>query len=186
MKHLNEERSVPDTDGGQLPQAPDSPSPVLLQGLPPILDADIETLILGSFPSPASLAARRYYAHRQNQFWRLLGAVLDEPLADADYAEKQRCLLAHGIGVWDIYRRCVRQGALDTAIRQAEANDFSQLAHAAPRLRRVCFNGQVSARLARWFGAQGYATHVLPSSSPAYTLPFQNKLEAWRAALAES
>ena len=41
---------------------------VLLTGLPPIIDAGVETLILGSFPSPVSLAVRQYYAHRQNQF----------------------------------------------------------------------------------------------------------------------
>ena len=64
--------------------------PGLLTGLPPILDAGIETLILGSFPSPASLAAQQYYAHRQNQFWRVLAALLDEALVEADYAEKQR------------------------------------------------------------------------------------------------
>jgi hypothetical protein len=37
--------------------------PELLHGLPPILDAGVRTLILGSFPSPASLAAQAYYAH---------------------------------------------------------------------------------------------------------------------------
>lgn len=101
-----------------------SPVPGLLVGLPPILDARIETLILGSFPSPASLVARQYYAHRQNQFWRLLGALLSQPLADLDYAEKQRTLLSHRIGLWDVYHRCTRQGALDSAIQAAALNDF--------------------------------------------------------------
>ena len=63
--------------------------PGLLTGLPPILDAGIETLILGSFPAPASLAAQQYYAHRQNQFWRVLAALLDEALADADPADAE-------------------------------------------------------------------------------------------------
>ena len=86
--------------------------PELLFGLPPILDAGVSTLILGSFPSPASLAAQQYYAHRQNQFWRLLGALLGEPLAELDYTERQRCLLHHGIGAvsythLDVYKRQV-------------------------------------------------------------------------------
>jgi hypoxanthine-DNA glycosylase len=156
--------------------------PEILDGLPPILDAGVETLILGSFPSPASLAAQHYYAHRQNQFWRLLGALTGEALADFDYAEKQRCLLRHHIGVWDVYRACARQGALDSAIEAAEANDFSLLKENAPQLRRVFFNGKTSGKFERWFREQGYDTRVLPSTSPAYTLAFERKLELWRTA----
>ena len=155
----------------------------LLTGLPPINDADIETLILGSFPSPSSLAAQQYYAHRQNQFWRVMGALLDQSLVDCDYPEKQRRLLARHIGVWDVYRHCQRVGALDSAIQAAEANDFSRLIIEAPRLRRVCFNGKTSGKFERWFAAQGFETFVLPSTSPAYTLAFERKADLWRAAL---
>jgi len=159
-----------------------SPDQELLVGLPPILDARVETLILGSFPSPASLAARQYYAHRQNQFWRLLGALLSQPLADLDYAEKQRTLLSHRIGIWDVYRRCTRQGALDSAIQAADPNDFSRLETSAPCLRRVCFNGKTSGKFERWFREKGYETSILPSTSPAFTLPFERKVDLWREA----
>ena len=155
--------------------------PGLLTGLPPILDAGIETLILGSFPSPASLAAQQYYAHRQNQFWRVLAALLDEALVEADYAEKQRCLLRHHIGVWDVYHRCQRQGALDSAIRSAEPNDFSDLRRIAPALRRIGFNGRTAARFERQFAREGYEVHILPSTSPAYTLAFERKAERWKS-----
>ena len=157
-----------------------------LIGLPPIIDAEIETLILGSFPSPASLAAGQYYAHRQNQFWRLMGALLQEPLADLAYADKKRCLLRHHVGVWDVYRSCVREGALDSAIRLAEANDFSKLEFQAPRLRRVLFNGKTSARFEAMFRECGYDTRVFPSTSPAYTLAFEEKVDRWRTAGIES
>lgn len=158
------------------------PEPVILDGLSPILDAGVVTLILGSFPSPASLVAQQYYAHRQNQFWRLFGVLLGEPLPSLEYAEKQRCLLRHGIGVWDVYRCCARQGALDSAIQAAEPNDFSQLKTNAPQLQRVCFNGKTSAKFECWFLEQGYDTRVMPSTSPAYTLAFERKLELWRQA----
>ena len=130
----------------------------LLIGLPPIIDEHIETLILGSFPSPASLAAQQYYAHRQNQFWRVMAALLGEPLSDLDYPEKQRVLLRHHIGVWDVYRACLREGALDSAIQAAEPNDFSRLKAVAPRLRRIAFNGQTSGRFERFFAECGYET----------------------------
>ena len=153
-----------------------------LIGLPPIIDADVTTLVLGSFPSPASLAAGQYYAHRQNQFWRVMADVLGEPFLELDYADKQRCLLRHGVGVWDIYHTCQREGALDAAIKAAEPNDFSQLVAVAPRLRRVCFNGQTAGRLASWFVGLGYETRILPSTSPAYTLVFSSKVARWREA----
>ena len=156
-----------------------------LSGLPPILDKEVETLILGSFPSPASLAAQHYYAHRQNQFWRVMGEVLGEPLAEFDYPEKQRGLLRHRVGVWDVYRTCRREGALDSDIQSAEPNDFTQLRKNAPQLRRVCFNGKTSGKFERWFQAQGYETRVLPSTSPAYTLAFPRKVDLWRAAWPE-
>ncbi|MDR2508498.1 MAG: DNA-deoxyinosine glycosylase [Candidatus Accumulibacter sp.] len=155
----------------------------MLYGLPPIIGAWTETLILGSFPSPASLAAQHYYAHRQNQFWRILSVLLDEPLTGMDYAEKQACLLRRRIGVWDVYRRCRREGALDSAISLAESNDFSILRERTPRLKRVCFNGKTSGKFERLFSENGYITRVLPSTSPAYTLAFEEKSRRWREGL---
>ncbi|MDS4013018.1 MAG: DNA-deoxyinosine glycosylase [Candidatus Accumulibacter sp.] len=156
--------------------------PQLLHGLPPIVDAGIRTLILGSFPSPASLAAQQYYAHRRNQFWQLLAALLGETLVELDYRKRSSCLLAHGIGVWDVYASCYRTGALDSAIEAGEPNDFSRLDELAPQLERIGFNGQTAGRFAPWFAARGFTTTVLPSSSPAYTLAFDEKLARWAAA----
>jgi len=155
----------------------------LLSGLPPILDTGIETLILGSFPSPVSLASQQYYGHRQNQFWRIMAAITGEPFPELDYSEKKRGLLRHHIGVWDVYRCCQRQGALDSAIMRAEPNDFTDLKTRTPRLLRVCFNGKTAGGFERRFLAAGYASCVLPSTSPAYTLSFERKLERWQAGL---
>jgi len=154
-----------------------------LFGFPPIIDERARILILGSFPSTASLAAQQYYAHRQNQFWRMMSALLDTPLVDRDYAARQQALRDAGIAVWDVYASCERTGSLDSAIRGATLNDFSRLRKHAPALRRVCFNGQMAGRHERIFAGLGYATLVLPSTSPAYTLAFEKKLAAWRDAL---
>ena len=80
----------------------------LLSGLAPVLDPQVETLVLGSFPSPTSLAGQHYYAHRQNHFWRIMTEVLGEPLTDYDYARKLTTLLAHHVGLWDVYREIGR------------------------------------------------------------------------------
>ena len=154
-----------------------------LRGLPPLIDERARVLVLGSFPSTASLAAQHYYAHPQNQFWRVLAAILEQPLTEIDYAAKQAALQAAGIAVWDVYGACERDGSLDSAIRDAQPNDFRRLKKIAPQLRRVCFNGKTAGRFAAELEGIGFETAVLPSTSPAYTLSFAAKLAAWRTAL---
>jgi len=154
-----------------------------LKGLAPIIDARAHTLILGSFPSAASLAAQQYYAHRQNQFWRILGALIDQPLYEMGYADRWPHVQTAGIAVWDVYATCEREGSLDSDIRMGMPNDFSQLKTLAPKLARVCFNGQTAGKFQRLLNGLGYEVLVLPSTSPAYTLSFEKKLAAWRAVL---
>jgi hypoxanthine-DNA glycosylase len=156
-----------------------------LRGFPPVINARVDMLILGSFPSAASLAAGQYYAHPRNQFWRILGAIVDEPLAQMPYPRRLRRVLAHRIGIWDVLGACQREGSLDSAIRDHRPNDFKPLMKRAPRLRRVLFNGGTAGRFARQFGAAGFETRVLPSSSPAHAgRTFDEKLALWRAAFA--
>ncbi|KDB09262.1 Hypoxanthine-DNA glycosylase [Burkholderia sp. lig30] len=154
----------------------------MLRGFPPVVGPGTHTLILGSFPGEASLAAAQYYAHPRNQFWRLLGAVFDEPELHAlAYDARLERLLTHGIGIWDVLAACHREGSLDSAIRHAKPNDFDSLREHAPLLKRVCFNGKTAGRFAEVIGAAGYETLVLPSSSPANaTLSFDQKLVFWQ------
>ena len=153
------------------------------QGFPPVLDENIKLLILGSFPSPASLQKQQYYGHPQNQFWKLLGAVLNEPLYEMDYALRLPLLLSRGIGLWDVLHKCQRAGALDSKIRNAVENDFRKVTRVAQGLKRVCFNGKTAGRFEPVFAEAGYETLVLPSSSPAYTLGFEAKLKVWRGVI---
>lgn len=155
-----------------------------LSGLPPVIDRCARVLILGSFPSAASLAAQQYYAHPQNQFWRVLGAVTGHPLKDMPYAARLAAVQAAGIAIWDIYASCERAGSLDSAIRDAVANDFGALKKSAPALRRICFNGRTAAKRLREMEALGYEAVVLPSTSPAHAgMTIEDKLARWRAAL---
>ena len=157
----------------------------LLGGLAPVLDSTTRILILGSFPGIASLAASQYYAHPRNQFWPLLAAVLQQPLAVMPYPERLQYLLAQGIGLWDVIDRCQRRGSLDSAIRDARANDLARLQRDCPQLRRVCFNGKTSGKFAAEFSARGIDTLVLPSSSPANAMSsFAQKLVHWRGIIA--
>jgi hypoxanthine-DNA glycosylase len=148
-------------------------------GLAPVVAPDARLLILGSFPGDASLAAARYYAHPRNQFWRLLGAVLDEPLTELPYADRLARLRARRIALWDTFVACRRHGSLDADIRDAVRGEVATVTATAPHLAAVAFNGATAARAAPVWAAAGCATLVLPSSSPAHTLAFERKLEAW-------
>lgn len=151
------------------------------RGLAPVVDARTRVLVLGSFPGAASLAARQYYAHPRNHFWPILAVVLDEPLAALPYAERLVRLAARGVGLWDVIVACRRPGSLDASIRDAEHGEVDRMHRAAPALAAVAFNGNTAARRAAAWAAAGYATVKLPSTSPAYTRPFAEKLAAWRA-----
>lgn len=171
----------PDVAGDRAPT--DASAHERLTGFGPVIDGDCETIVLGSFPGQASLAAGHYYAHPRNQFWPILGAVLGEPLPALPFADRYRRLLAHRIALWDVLGACERRGSLDADIRAAAANDFALLARLGPRLRRVLLNGRAAGRFELRFRGHGYDTHVLPSTSPAHAgVRFEGKLDAWRAA----
>jgi double-stranded uracil-DNA glycosylase len=151
-----------------------------LRGLAPVIAADARVLILGSFPSEASLAAAQYYAHPRNHFWPILGDVLHEPLAQLPYAERLARVKAHRVAIWDTIVACQRSGSLDSAIRNAEQGEIDRVRGLARGLRAVCFNGKTAARARAAWAEAGYATLVMPSTSPAYTLPLAGKVMLWR------
>ena len=92
-------------------------------------------------------------------------------------------LQAYGLGLWDVYASCRRQGSLDTAIEEARLNDLASLRRLAPGLRLVAHNGGESARSMKLTAALGVDVLRLPSSSPANaSWSFDRKLAAWRSA----
>lgn len=158
-----------------------------LRGFAPVIDRNIERLILGSFPSEASLAAGQYYAHPRNQFWALLSDLLGEPLTQLPYRRRLQRVLAHRLGIWDVLLACDRAGSGDASIRNQKANRFASLHRLAPRLTAVAFNGQAAGRYATEFAAAGFTTTVLPSSSPAHAgRSYRQKLAVWQRWWAES
>ncbi|MFZ6656620.1 DNA-deoxyinosine glycosylase [Undibacterium sp. TJN19] len=156
----------------------------MLQGFPPVVNEKTHTLILGSFPGETSLHAYQYYAYKQNQFWRLMSASLELDLINLEYEQRLNSLLAHGIGLWDVFHSCIRSGSLDSAIRQGKLNDFTSLQANHPQLKKLYFNGQTAGKMQAYFQERGYLTAILPSSSPAYAMrSFDEKLKDWQKAL---
>ena len=151
-------------------------------GLPAIAPPDARLFVLGSLPGDASLAARRYYAHPTNQFWRLLGSTIGEDLQALDYEQRLERLGQRRIGLWDVIASASRPGSLDQAIRSAEHNRIHHLLNDFPDLRAIAFNGSTSAAIGRKLIGEPPA-HValidLPSSSAANTRPFAAKAATW-------
>jgi hypoxanthine-DNA glycosylase len=158
----------------------------LLHGFPPILGDRPHTLILGNMPSVMSLAAQQYYGNPRNAFWRIIGAIFGFAADDA-YDDRIAALYANGIAVWDVLRSCRRPGSLDSAVEPDSMvpNDFRRLFSEHPTITRVLFNGAAAEknfnRLVRVAPDLHYQR--LPSTSPAQTMPFADKLAAWRRAI---
>ena len=151
------------------------------RSFPPVADARTRVLVLGSLPGEESLDRSQYYANPRNHFWRLIGAVTGLDLESLPYEARLRALLEARVGLWDTVGSATRRGSLDGAIRDHRANDLADLADRLPELRAVGFNGGKSAALGmtRLAGRPNLALVALPSSSPAYTRPFGEKLAEW-------
>ena len=160
-----------------------------LLGLPPVIARHCRLVVLGSFPGLASLQAQQYYGHPRNHFWPLLGAIWGLDLLALDYRHRLTEVRRRGLGLWDVYASCRRQGSLDQAIEDPELNDLASLRRRAPGLRLVAHNGGESARALRRLKAPNLpvAALRLPSSSPANAgWTFDRKLRAWRAAFEQA
>lgn len=156
-----------------------------LQGLAPIANEHTRVIVLGSFPGAASLAAQQYYAHPRNHFWPIMAALWPNDPQPSAYTERCEWLLAHGVGLWDVYASCERKGSLDSAIRSAVCNDFELLHIQCPQLALIAHNGQESWRHHTRLLHLGLPSVRLPSTSPANaSMRLEQKIAAWRAAFA--
>jgi hypoxanthine-DNA glycosylase len=158
-----------------------------LRGLAPVVAADTRLLVLGSFPSEASLAAAQYYAHPRNQFWTILSALWSVDLRALPYAARLAEVRRRGLGIWDVYASCRREGSLDSAIEEAVPNDLAALVATLPRLSAIAHNGGESARAMSRTRALAGEVVRLPSSSPANaSWSLARKVDAWRAVFAQN
>lgn len=169
------------------PPLPTMSSDQPLQGLAPVISPATRLVVLGSFPGVASLASQQYYAHPRNHFWPVLSALWglqgDEALQRRPYAERLAVAQAQGLGIWDVYASCLREGSLDSAIEQARLNALHRLREWAPGLRGIAHNGGESARHMKITRALGLPVVRLPSTSPANaSWSFERKVAAWREA----
>ena len=150
---------------------------------PPVYAPQARVLIVGSMPSVKSLADAQYYAHPRNAFWPILFDVFGKPLAD-DYEVRKALIRENGLALWDAAAACEREGSLDSSMRDIAYNDFSALFAECPHIHTVLCNGAAAHSMFLKAGfAGGRRICRMPSTSPAYTMPYNKKKEIWKAAL---
>ncbi len=162
----------------------------LIEAFPPILPSKPHTLILGTMPGVRSLEANQYYAHPQNQFWKLMGDIYGAGPA-LPYCARVQILKERGIAVWDVVRACTRNGSMDADIRNEIPNDFAEFYRQHPTIELVVFDsltaeGIYKRRVLPTLTKQLRYVRV-PSPSPANArLPYSAKLTLWSQALGSS
>lgn len=132
-------------------------------------------------PGIASLEKQEYYAHPRNHFWKIIYTLFDNMPIPPIFQEKIKFLELNRIGLWDVLENCERKGSLDIHIKNQTENDFEALFQKYPSINKIIFNGKESHKyFLRKFGQkEGITYYVMPSTSPANTMSFENKLKIW-------
>lgn len=133
----------------------------------PVYDENSQILILGTIPSPKSREYGFYYGHPQNRFWRIMSDVMRAPLPNT-IEEKKNFLLRHRIALWDVLASCDITGAKDSSIRNAVANDFSEILSASC-IAAIFTTGMKATNLYQQlcYPRTNVPSTYLPSTSPA-------------------
>jgi TDG/mug DNA glycosylase family protein len=151
--------------------------------IPPVFDGRSRVLILGTIPSPKSREANFYYGHPKNRFWRLLGALFGEEIAEKTAEKKREFLLAHKIALWDVLSSCEIKGASDQSIKSPKPNNINLILNSAP-VKKIFTTGQRAYFLYEklCYPETGVSAVRLPSPSPANCgISFEEMLKEYRA-----
>ena len=151
---------------------------------PPLYDKNSRVLILGSFPSVKSREMMFFYGHPQNRFWKVIAGIFDEEIPNS-IEEKKKLILGNHLALWDVIAECEIVGSSDASIKNARANDLSEILDNAP-IRKIIVNGKTAERLYIKYiePVTGIKAVVLPSTSPANAAwSLERLIEVWKAEL---
>lgn len=132
-------------------------------------------------PGAMSLAKQEYYAHKQNHFWKILFSLLSDAAVPENFADRVALLQQNKIALWDVLANCDREGSLDSNIKNQIENDILGLLESHPKIKTIVFNGQQSHKffLKKFGKLAGIDLFVMPSTSPAHTMKFEDKRKFW-------
>ena len=154
------------------------------------VDRQVRVMVIGSMPGEESLRRQQYYAHPRNNFWKYMAQIFEDISADDDYEARVAKLISHGVGLWDVMKRCSRKGSLDSDILDVKVNDFAVLDTEAPNLEKLLFNGSkafetfMKSENKLWAEKRGIVCEKMPSTSPANASQRDDdKFAKWREVL---
>lgn len=155
--------------------------------LEPVFRRDAKILILGSMPGGESLRIKQYYAHPRNHFWNFMEQIagIDSKLS---YARRITLVKSRQIALWDVMQTCLREGSLDSQIRNVIPNDIESFAGKLPALRKIILNGRAAETEYRKHSGSilNIPAVYLPSTSPANAgLSYREKFLSWQEAFKE-
>ena len=148
---------------------------------PPLFDKKSTVLILGSFPSVKSREVKFFYGHPQNRFWKVIASIFDEKIPES-IEEKKELILRNHLALWDVIAECEITGSSDASIKNAKANDLSEILDNAP-IQKIIVNGKTAEKLYIKYiePVTGIKAVVLPSTSPANAAwSLERLVDAWR------
>jgi hypoxanthine-DNA glycosylase len=153
----------------------------MINSFPAFVNSSTEILILGTMPGVTSLTKQEYYAHPRNHFWKIIYTLLSNSTISPIFEEKIKLLQTNKIGIWDVLENCERKGSLDIHIKNQKENDFDTLFKEFPSIKKIVFNGKKSHRffLKKFGQIEGITYNIMPSTSPANTMSFENKFKIW-------
>jgi hypoxanthine-DNA glycosylase len=111
----------------------------------------------------------------------------------APYDTRTTALRERGVAVWDVLKACRRIGSLDSAVQRDSMvpNDFATMLASHRTIRRILFNGAAAEANFRKLVELAAVQHDsiifarVPSTSPAQTMRYHDKLDAWRRHLTD-
>jgi len=147
----------------------------------PLISTESRILILGTMPGIKSLQAQQYYAHSRNAFWIIMFTLFDVPYSD-NYEIRVDLLLKNRLALWDTLQFCYREGSLDSNIKDAQPNHFSEFLQQNSGIKYIIFNGKTAEKFYDKFNIRvaKIEYYCLPSTSPANArMTIDDKLNVW-------
>lgn len=139
-------------------------------------------MILGSAPSVISLDLYEYYGNNRNSFWPIIAKIYNKKKFKS-YNEKINFIKDNNLLLWDVVQTCSRKGSLDSSIQNVEVNDIKSLLDNNESLKAIMFNGKTAYNLYKKYinyFSKNIDFNILPSTSPAYTISFNDKYCLWK------
>ena len=153
--------------------------------IPPFINKDANTLILGSLPSVASRKYGFFYAHPQNRFFKILSMVFKEE-EPKTIEERKDFLTRNKIGLYDVIFACDIYGSSDASIENVEPIDLKNLLKQYPNIKNIFTTGKKAKELYdKYLLPQvGVEAVSLPSSSAANaSMSLEKLVEAYKIIL---